>query len=185
METLKAISQRASLMVKISPREIEQEKIEKVLDAARFAPSAINKQPWRFVVVQGKENVTKLVNETFANWNLKAGEAPVLIFAFANPKDDVVVGGREFYLFDVALAVENMILAATDMGLVTHLMTSLDEEKLKKSLEVPNEVRFVVATPLAYPVNGSYEKAVEERLKARTRKSLPELVFRNVWGNIS
>ena len=182
METLRSIQQRASLVTQVSPREVEQEKINKVLDAARFAPSAMNKQPWRFIVVKGKAAVEKLVDESFAKWNLKARESSVIIIVCANPKDDVVVGGREYYLFDVALAIENMILAATDLGLVTHLMTSVDEEKIKKILNIPEEVRFVVATPLAYPAGGAYEKAAQERLKQRVRKGLAEVVYQGSWG---
>ena len=65
METLKAISQRASLKSLISSKDVEPEKIRQVLEAGRLAPSAENTQPWYFIVVQGKENVQKLVDETF------------------------------------------------------------------------------------------------------------------------
>jgi len=61
METLETIGKRASLKAFLSAREVEEEKITKILDAARFAPSAGNKQPWRFIVVRGKENVENVV----------------------------------------------------------------------------------------------------------------------------
>jgi len=80
------------------------------------------------------------------------------------------------------LAVENMLLAATDLGLVMHPMTAVNEDELKRVLHIPDEVRFVVATPLAYPTEGSYEEAARERLGQRTRKSLKEVVYSNVWG---
>ena len=182
METSEAIDKRASLKTRISPRDVEQEKIAKILDAARLAPSAGNRQPWRFIVVKGRENVEPLVSRAFNEVNFAAKEAPVIIVACANPSDDVVVGGREYYVFDVALAVENMLLAATELGLATHLMTNLDEDELKKILGIPTEVRFVVATPLAYPAEGSYEEAAQERLSQRTRKDLKELVYLNAWG---
>ena len=133
-------------------------------------------------MVKGRENVEPLVSRAFNEVNFTAKESPVIIVACANPSDDVVVGGREYYVFDVALAVENMLLAATELGLVTHLMTNLDEDELKKMLGIPNEVRFVVATPLAYPSEGSYEEAAQERLSQRTRKDLKELVYLNAWG---
>lgn len=182
METLEAINKRASLKTRLSSGEVEAEKIVKILDAARMAPSAHNNQPWRFVVVKDRKAVETLVNGAFSEVNLVATEAPVIIIACANPNDDIVKGGREYYLFDVALAVENMVLAATDLGLVTHLMTGVNEGELRKILGIPDEVRFVVAMPLAYPAGSSYEEAAQERLAQRTRKELPELVYSNAWG---
>ena len=182
METLEVINKRASLKIRLSAREVEQDKITSILDAARLAPSARNRQPWRFIVVRGKEAVETLVSRVFSEANLVVREAPVIIIACANPSDDAVIGGREYYPFDVALAVENILLAATDLGLVTHLMAGLNEDELKRVLGIPHEVRFVVATPLAYPAEGSYEEAARERLSQRTRKELQELVYSNVWG---
>jgi nitroreductase len=100
METLETINKRASLKTRLSSREIEPEKIAKILDAARLAPSARNSQPWRFVVVQGREVVEALVSSVFFETNQVVKQAPVIIIACANPGDDVVIGGREYYLFD-------------------------------------------------------------------------------------
>jgi nitroreductase len=182
LETLKAISQRTSLKGSLSGRDVEREKIEKLLEAASLAPSARNQQPWRFIVVQGKKNVEDVVNKAFMGMNQIVKDAPVLILACANPSDDDIHEGREYYLFDVGLAVENMLLAATDLGLVTHPMTAVHEEELKKLLHIPSEVRFVAATPLAYPAQASYEKAAQERLGQRTRKSVSEIAYSNEWG---
>jgi len=182
METLEAINKRASLKPHLSSREIEPEKIAKILSAAQLAPSARNSQPWRFIVVQGREAVEALVSSVFFETNQVVKKAPVIIIACANPSDDAVIGGREYYLFDVALAVENMLLAATDLGLVTHPMAALNEDKLKDVLGIPREVRFVIATPLAYPAEGSYAEAAKERLGQRTRKGLQEFVYSNAWA---
>lgn len=182
METLDAINKRVSLKRHLSSREIEPEKISKILDAARVAPSARNRQPWRFIVVDNKEIIDNLVSRAFGETNLVVREAPVVIIACANPSDDIIRDGKEYYLFDVALAVENMLLAATDLGLVTHLIAGVNEEELKRILGIPSEVRFVVATPLAYPTEGSYEEAAQERLSQRTRKNLQELVYSNAWA---
>jgi nitroreductase len=184
METLEVINKRASLKTHLSAREVEQEKINKVLDAAILAPSARNQQPWRFIVVQGKENVEHVVTKAFFEFSRVFKEASVLIFACANPSDDDIHEGREYYLFDVGLAVENMLLAATDLGLVTHPMTSVNEDELRKVLHIPDEVRFVVATPLSYPVDGSYDDAAREKLSQRTRKSLKEVAYSNTWGEL-
>ena len=120
METLATIEKRASLKTHLSTRDVEQEKIAKILEAAVLAPSARNSQPWRFIVVKGRENVEAVVDKAFMGMNQVVKEAPALIIACANPSDDDIHEGREYYLFDVGLAVENMLLAATDLGLVTH-----------------------------------------------------------------
>jgi nitroreductase len=176
METLDAISKRASLKAHPSSREIEPEKIARILNAARLAPSARNTQPWRFIVVQGREAVEALVGSVFFEHNQVIKKAPVIIIVCANPSDDV------YYLFDVGLAVENMLLAATDLGLLTHPMAALNVDKLKDTLGIPDEVSFVIATPLAYPAEKSYSEAAKDKLGQRTRKDLKELVYSNSWG---
>ena len=182
METLEAINKRASLKTHLSSRDVEPEKIAKVIGAARLAPSARNTQPWRFIVIKGKKNVETVVDKAFMGMNQVVKDAPVLILACANPSDDDIHEGREYYLFDVGLAVENMLLAATDLGLVTHPMTAVHEDELRKVLNIPDEVRFVAATPLAYPAESSYEEAAREKLGQRIRKSLKEVVYSNEWG---
>jgi nitroreductase len=136
-------------------------------------------------VVKGKKNVEAVVNEAFMGMNQVVRDAPVLILACASPSDDDIHEGREYYMFDVGLAVENMLLAATDLGLVTHPMTAVHEDKLREVLHIPDEVRLVVATPLAYPAEGSYEEAAREKLGQRTRKDLKEVVYTNGWGKSS
>jgi len=180
METLETINWRASLKGHISSREIEEDKIQKILEAGRMAPSARNSQPWRFIVVRDKKTIESMADSLFVGPMLK--DVPVILIAFANPGDDIVRDGKEYYLFDVALAVENMVLAATDLGLVTHLIASANEDALKEALGVPDEVRFVIATPLAYPAAASYEEAAKERLTQRTRKSLPEIAYADTWA---
>ncbi|MDD5038539.1 MAG: nitroreductase family protein [Dehalococcoidales bacterium] len=183
MDTLEVIGKRASLKMHLSPREIEREKIIKVLEAARMAPSARNMQPWRFIVVQDRKVVKTLMEKAFPEGNQVVGNAPVIIVACANPGDDVMTNGREYYLFDVGLAVENMLLAATALGLVTHPMAGINEEELKKVLNFPPQVRLVAVTPLAYPAEGSYEEASKARRSERTRKEVKEFTYGNTWGN--
>jgi nitroreductase len=181
METLTAIQKRCSLKTHTSGRRLEPENIEAVLEAARAAPSARNMQPWRFIVVQEEEKKEMLVNTALSEANVVAGQAAAVIVVCARPEDDISVDGKEYYLFDVGLAVENMLLAATDLGLVTHLLLRFDEQQVKKILNIPADYRVVIVTPLAYPLEGSYEAASGERLSERTRKELKELVFTDHW----
>jgi nitroreductase len=109
-------------------------------------------------------------------------EANVLIFAFANHEENVMPDGAFFYPTDIGLAFENLLLAATDLGLVTHPMSAVNQAELKKLLGVPEGERFIIATPLAYPAQGSYDEAARERRASSTRKSLSEIVYLNGWG---
>lgn len=182
METWEAIGKRCSLKAHLADRPVEVEKIQHVLDAARLAPSARNTQPWRFVVVRGEEAAQALARRALKGPSQMLERAPVIIVVCARPADDVFIDGKEYYLFDVGLAVENMVLAATDLGLVTHLMAGFDEAELKRMLDIPDDVRVVIVTPLAYPLEGSYDEAARERLRGRTRRDLQEVAFFNRWG---
>ncbi|MBN1514944.1 nitroreductase family protein [Candidatus Sumerlaeota bacterium] len=182
METLEAIRKRCSLKNQLSGKEINPELIETILGAARLAPSARNTQPWRFVVVQGKDTIKKLTETAFFGPAVVVGDAPVIIFVCARPDDDVTVEEKEYYLFDLGLAVENMLLAATDLGLATHLVASFNEAEVKRLLNIPEDVRVVIATPLAYPPGASYDEAAEEKLSQRSRKDMREIAYFNKWG---
>ncbi len=183
METSETISSRASLKLKLTSRDVEQEKIDMVLAAARLAPSARNTQPWRFIVVKDKQKIEAMADRSYTEVNRMIKEAPVIIVACANPGDDVVREGKEYYLFDLGLAMQNLVLTATDIGLATHIMAGFDEDAMKSILNVPKEVRIPVATPLSYPAGNSYKQAAQERLSERTRKDLKEIVYYNTWAN--
>jgi nitroreductase len=182
METLEAIRKRCSLKDHLSDRAIEPEKIKMVLDAACLAPSARNTQPWRFVVVQGTEAVETLVQAAIFGASTIIAQAPVIIVACARPSDDVTIDGKEYYLYDVGAAVGNMLLAATDLGLVTHPIASFNEAEVRRVLHIPSDVRVVIITPLAYPPEASYDEAAEKRLGQRIRKDLNEVAYFNEWG---
>jgi nitroreductase len=181
METFTAIRKRCSLKNHLSGREIPLEMIKTVLDAALLAPSARNTQPWRFVVVMGKEEVENLVDKTFKDPNTVVRNAPVIIVVCARPEDDITADGKEYYLYDVGSAVENMLLTATDLGLVTHPILRFHEEPVKKVLNIPDDFRVVITTPLAYPREGSYDDAAGDRLSQRTRLGFEEVVFFDQW----
>ena len=181
METFEAIHKRCSLKMHLSGRPIEEEKIQAVLKAGQLAPSARNTQPWRFILVRDRETIETLT-QAVPEANQVISQAPAIIVACARPGDDVMHDGKEYYLFDLGLAVENMLLAATDLGLVTHLMAAFDEAKIKKILHIPDEVRVVIVTPLAYPLEDSYAEASAERLSKRSRKDLNDLVYPDRWS---
>ncbi|HSB65738.1 MAG TPA: nitroreductase family protein [Anaerolineales bacterium] len=182
METQTSIRNRCSLKTHVSGRQIDPEIIDTILEAAILAPSARNTQPWRFVVVQGQEAVENLVDHAFGENTQMVRDANAVIVVCAKPEDDVIVDGKEYYLFDCGSAVENMLLAATDLGLVTHLILRFNEAAVKEILNIPDDVRVVITTPMAYPLEGNYDEAAKDRLSQRTRKTFDEVVYYQQWA---
>ena len=149
------------------PQDVEEEKLNYILQAFRKAPSAKNLQPWKLIVVKDKKKISDLSiacnNQTFIS------EAPVLIVACAKEDEayGVMGGYMNSYPVDIALALEHLILAATEKGLGTCWIGAFKEKLVKDLLDVPDNVRVVAITPVGYP-------AVEGR--TRGRKPISEIV---------
>ncbi|HEY6837590.1 MAG TPA: nitroreductase family protein [Geobacteraceae bacterium] len=184
MDTLEAIRTRRSVR-KFSARAVESEKLQAVLEAARLAPSWANMQCWRFVVVEDssvKATISELsyVEAFFAPKGYKSNpaqkalaEAPVVIVACAEPTASGDLRGQQYYLTDVGIAAENLMLAAHELGLGSVFVGVFDEEKLGELLNIPPEIRIVGLFPLGYP---------EDEVKAGPpRKPLEEIVFYGRW----
>jgi len=141
------------------------------LEAGRLAPSADNRQPWRFVVVTNDKIKEKLRAAYDEEWFVSA---PVIIVGCAVPKEAWVrMDGQEYWMVDVAIAMQNMILTATELGLGTCWIADFDEEAARKPLKLPLGVRVVAMTPLGYPA--------EQKRPVGNRKPLSEIVHYNNW----
>ncbi|MGZ7096057.1 MAG: nitroreductase family protein, partial [Methanobacterium sp.] len=116
MDVFEAISKRRSIR-KYKNTSVEDEKIEMILEAARIAPSAANRQEWKFIVVKNKETREKLVEA--ANGQKFVEEAPVTIVACSTESERVMPCGQYAYTVDLSIAVSFMILEATEQGLGT------------------------------------------------------------------
>ncbi|MDD5600737.1 MAG: nitroreductase family protein [Actinomycetota bacterium] len=149
------------------PQEVSEEDLNYVLEAFRKAPSAKNLQPWKLIVVRDRKKIDDLAvacnNQTFLK------QAPVLIVACAleNKAYGKLGGYMNSFPVDIGIAMEHLILAATEKGLGTCWIGAFNEKLVKDVLDIPDNVRVVVLTPLGYP-------AEEGRL--RGRKSLSEIV---------
>jgi nitroreductase len=167
-----------------SSRPVEQEKIIKVLDTARLAPSWQNRQCWRFVVVQDKETIKKIgqLRPFTYNINFFLRHVPVIIVACANPKDSGRRHGIDYYLVDTSIAMEHLVLAATDLGLATCWIGAFDEQMIKDVLKIPNEIRIVALTPLGYAEKPSIVDRVSKIVaKGTNRKKLEEIAYFEKW----
>jgi len=142
MEVFEAIRKRRSVRAYMST-PIPKEQLEKILEAARLAPSASNIQPWHFIVVTDPEKRNALSKSRFAKF---LAEAPVIIVGCGDRK-----ASPKWYKVDVSIAMQNMALAATALGLGTCWVGSFDEKKVKELLKIPEKFEVIALLAVGYP----------------------------------
>jgi len=150
MEVMEAILSRKSVRAYLD-KAVEKEKLDRVLEAARMAPSAGNRQEWRFVVVTDAEKRRRLAEEA-AGQRFLAG-APVVIAACAQTDGKIMRCGQACYPIDVAIAIDHLTLAAVAEGLGTCWIGSFDPELVRQILGIPQEIVVVELLPLGYPAD--------------------------------
>ena len=130
-------------------RPVARETLERVLEAARLAPSARNDQEWRFVVVTDEGTRTKLTQA--ANGQAFVGQAPVVIVACAETDRRTMSCGHLAFLIDTAIAIDHITLAAVEEGLGTCWIGAFDPARIRSILGIPASVEVVELLPLGYP----------------------------------
>lgn len=164
MDVFTTVNERRSVRnFKADP--VEEEKLRKVLEAARLAPSAGNHQPWKFIVV--KDEARRKALARMANNQAFVAQAPVVIAACATKTDHIMANGQYCYPIDVSIAVDHMTLVAVEEGLGTCWIGAFSEPEVKRILEIPEPVRVVALLPLGYPEAGS---------RTSSRKRLDQIV---------
>jgi len=183
MEFHRVIGARRSLRA-FSQRTVETEKIERMLDAARWSPSCANRQPWRFVVVGADAPSRAAVEEALDAGNAWAKRAPVLIAAGARREDAAVVESRDYFLLDTGMALMSLLYRAVDQGLLVHPMAGWKEGPLRAALGLPEDFTpaAVVAVGYAGKIGDLDEATRKKDEKPRARKPLGEVAFRSLWG---
>lgn len=174
MNFLEVVQARRSLRSYLD-KPVEREKLEYILEAARLAPSWKNLQCWRFIVVEdaaGRQALADSMGESNPGRKALTG-APIVIVLCAVPTESEVWEGKDYMMLDAGLAMEHLLLAATEQGLGTCWQGLFTEEKAREALNVPANVRVLAMTPLGY--------AAEER-RPRPRKTMAEIVFHEKWG---
>ena len=143
MEVFEAIRRRKSVRA-YAPTPVPGEILERILEAARLAPSAENRQPWYFIVVTDPQKRKQIAKSgRFAGF-LK--ESPVVIVGCGDRK-----ASPKWHVVDVTIAMQNMVLAATSEGLGTCWVGSFDEELVKRLLKIPEHLKVVALLAVGYP----------------------------------
>lgn len=170
MELLPCIKNRTSIR-NYKVKEVEGEVLTRVLEAGRKAPSAKNRQAWRFVVVDDKDLRKKIEEAAFGEEHV--GQAPVIIAACTTNVDYKMPNGQLSYPIDLSFAVSFMILQAEEEGLGSCVVTTYNETVLQELFSIPFSMRIVMLLLLGYP---------EEKPTITTeRKPLEAVVSYNHW----
>jgi nitroreductase len=152
MDVLEAIKGRRSIRA-FKSQNIPEEIVEKLVEAARWAPSAGNIQPWEFVVVRKPETKRKLAEAALGQTFIE--EAPVVIVVCANENRSMQgygMRGKTLYCIqDAAAATQNILLTAYSLGLGACWVGAFKEEEAKEILKVPSGVRPLAIIPIGYP----------------------------------
>ena len=159
-------------------RPVEEQKLTRCLEAARLAPSWANKQCWQFVVVNGRQAVDDL---GIMPVNIK--NAPALIVACGNPDKSGSIDGKPYYMVDVAIAVEHIVLEAMEQGLGTVWVGGFKEEKIRKALGIPGNIKVVALIPVGYPADKESiaNRLLKKMVGSANRKDLKDIVHYGKW----
>ncbi len=152
---------------------VEEEKLAQVLEAARIAPSAVNFQPWHFIVVQKKENLNKLHNIYNREW---IKQAPVIIVACSDHSASWKRGsdGKDSADIDIAISVDHLTLMAASLGLGTCWVCNFDVKQCSELFRLPPHIEPAVLIPLGYP---------DTRMPVKKRKLISEIASCESYKN--
>jgi len=165
MEVLEAIKKRRSIR-RFRLETIPDETLRLILEAGRLAPSAGNRQPWRFIMVKDAERKRALAEVTDSY--LFIADAPVIIVTLGDPNASL-----RWFKQDPMIAIEHMVLAATALGYGSCWIGGFDEEEVKRVLRVPERLAVIAMVPIGVP---------GESPPPRPRKALREIVYLEEYG---
>ncbi|MCK4584803.1 nitroreductase family protein [candidate division WOR-3 bacterium] len=180
--TLDKVIRRRKSVRMYQGREIDKEILKMIIESSRFAPSACNTQPWRFVVVTDREKVNMIFEKSLGGIvsNYWARTAPVFIVACA--KKSVLVhkigaGLRNipYHFLDMGAAIEHLLLKAAELGLGTCWIGWFDKKVIRKILHIPKSIDIVSLISIGYESRKSEQKP-------RQRLELDEILFLNQYG---
>ncbi len=169
-----------------SDRAVSQEDVRSLLEAARWAPSCFNEQPWRYLLAMKSQpdefaRMLSCLVEFNQSW---AKEASVLLLAVASTQFERNQKPNRHAWHDVGAASGSLSLQATALGLQAHQMAGFDADRARAEFAIPEEFEPVAAIAIGYPGSADSlpEDLRERELAARERKPLSELVFSGAWG---
>ena len=143
-------------------KEVPEDALQKILEAARWSPSAVNHQPWEFVIIRNRGLLEKIAAK--ARYGSFIADAPIAIAVVTDPS-------TKWHITDGSTAVQNMCLAAWEMGIGTCWIGSLERDYVKELLGVPENLHLLTVLPFGYPA----------KTGKSSRKEIQTVVHENHW----
>lgn len=165
-------------------RPVESETVRVILEAVRWAPSCFNEQPWRYLVFDARDPASlEKARSCLADGNAWAKRAPLLLLSVAGERFTHNSKPNRHGQHDVGLASENLVLQATELGLVTHQMAGFDVEKARREFSIPEGFTPMAMIAIGYPgrIEELPEPLQERELATRTRKPVAAFAFTGTW----
>ncbi|GAB4534243.1 MAG: nitroreductase family protein [Anaerolineales bacterium] len=177
------IAERRSPRAFDPSRPVDDAAVFALLEAARWAPSAFNAQPWRFIVGRkGDETYGRILDTLMDSNRIWAQNAPLLILAVAQERGEH--GEMRYAWHDMGLATAQLMLQAVALGLFTHVMAGFSKDAARAAFAIPDDFSPVTVIAAGYLGDAAdLPEALREREDApRSRRPLSETAFREVWG---
>ncbi len=169
MALLPVIAERRSCL-RFDGRAVDSAKLDQIIEAGRLAPSAKNRQEWRFIVIRKADLRERIAAAAFREQNV--GTAPVVIAACTTNIDYLMPNGQYSHPIDLAVAATFMAIQAEAEGLQSCFITTFDEQEVKDLLSVPHRMRVVLLLVLGYAA---------EATPRQPRKPLQQIVSYDHW----
>jgi len=184
MQVAEAIAARRALRT-LDARPIPNEVVKELVEAMRLSASCNNNQPWRVVIARDNDTLSK-VKSALSKGNVWATRSPLIFVVAARPDDDCRLSdNRDYFLFSTGLAVSQMLLRATELGIIAHPIAGFNPVEAKRLLEIPNEyvvITFVICGYLGTDSSLLSEKQLEIEKKRPDRRPLGDSFFDGKWG---
>ena len=179
MDVKEAIEKRRAYRA-LGPVDITDGLLAELAAAARLTASCFNNQPWKFVFVRSQGALAK-VHGCLSKGNEWAAKAPLIIAAFAEKDHDCVIKEREYFLFDLGMAVSALQLRATELGLVAHPIAGFDNEKARVALGIPDG-NMVITLIMVGKKSGDMSALDPYQAGVETGPRPPRLALENIYS---
>lgn len=170
MDILPEIRRRKSPLV-FAESDVEEAKIDALVEAARWAPSCFNNQPWNYVFIGKNCPTRKDLEDALSRGNGWAKRAPYLVAVGVDPERDCKTNGLPYYAYDAGVSVMNLVIEAEHQGLRVHQMAGYKEGEVRKAAGFPENYRVIVLFALGYEGDA---KSIWDRLEERIKERLAE-----------
>lgn len=184
MNVQEAIISRRARRILDDEHAIGENEIEALAEAITLAPSCFNNQPWRITFVH-ELSVLEKIRTALSRGNEWATKSRLILVIAAKREEDCVIGEREYFLFDAGLAIGELMLRATELGMIAHPIAGFNPGKVKEILNIPDDYIVISLVICGYPgtddslLSGKQKEAEKARPE---RKQIGEMLYRDGWG---